>query len=202
MHKADFFARLAAMQFPDDSRHLVLGDINVVLDPSIDSATGEVRDAGARQQALRWLAQLGVVDPRNRLDYILVDGPTVTHHYSGAEYFAHHHGGWPPTTPGIAGSVAGSTRAGSLLAHSEVAGAITNEAADLLATLKDANNSGLVWDAWKRKCRDFLQQLDAGIRREAIAEVRKAAALVEQANADFIADPGEATQVRLADARA
>ncbi|TYZ65070.1 hypothetical protein PybrP1_006467 [[Pythium] brassicae (nom. inval.)] len=110
LHKADLFARLAAMQFPDDSRHLVLGDLNAVLDPSIDSATGEVRDGGARQQALRWLAQLGVVDPwrvhhpseklfsnplprRNRLDYILVDGPTVTHHYSGAEYFAHHHGG-------------------------------------------------------------------------------------------------------------
>lgn len=92
--------------------HIVLGDLNLAIDPSVDSSSGARRDSDSRSSLLRWCASLGVTDAwrlhnptarqfsgaiprRNRLDYVLLDDQLLCEHYTTSEYCGNTHGGDP-----------------------------------------------------------------------------------------------------------
>lgn len=207
--KTAFYESLSRLLYPDGAQHIVLGDLNLAVDPAVDSASGERRDSDARACYLRWSAALGVTDAwrvhhpdtvtfsgpvprRNRIDYILLDDRLMTEHYSAAEYFDHQYGG-----DHLIHRVrlnATVTRRGpsfwrldaSLLECPDVVEAIANEARTLLVTLRSSTNPGLVWDAWKRSTQTSLQQIERQQHREYDNELRRARDLVRAADAQHV----------------
>ncbi|KAF1316445.1 hypothetical protein FI667_g15412, partial [Globisporangium splendens] len=102
--KRVFFDHLRVDTFEDNATHIVLGDLNTPLDPSIDSSQPSLRAHPGRSACLGWLGQLGVVDPwrihhpdecvytgpqprKNRLDYILMSEDLSNAVYGDAKYF-------------------------------------------------------------------------------------------------------------------
>ena len=96
--KKVFFDHLPTAVFEANATHIVMGDLNTPLDPSVDSSSGRARVSNGRSSCLNWLGQLGVVDawrvhhpderiftgpqPRyNRLDYIF-----LSNDFCGAVY--------------------------------------------------------------------------------------------------------------------
>ncbi|KAF1319013.1 Pollike protein, partial [Globisporangium splendens] len=87
-----FFSALPST-FPVDAQHLVLGDFNTPLDPSLDEATPYPHDQG-RDELTHWMLQLGVLDAwrqvfpdrrqfsgprrRNRIDYCMLSTTLYT----------------------------------------------------------------------------------------------------------------------------
>jgi len=207
--RINFYSSLARLEYPSDAQHIVLGDLNLAVDPAIDSASEIARDAGARADFLRWCAAIGVTDawrvhhpdtmlfsgpiPRcNRLDYILLDDGLMTELYSHSEYFVHQYGG-----DHLVHSVrlkGGSSRTGtafwrmdtSLLEYPDVCEAIANEAGLLLETIKSSANPGIVWDSWKRSTRANLQRIERTLRRHSTEELRRARELVQAADAHHV----------------
>ncbi|RHY14198.1 hypothetical protein DYB32_010864, partial [Aphanomyces invadans] len=87
--KADFFNSLP-FDFEDSARHIVCGDFNLVLDPSLDKVVASHRRSQGLEELERWMTALGVVDSwrlshpdrrvysnpthSNRIDYVFLSG--------------------------------------------------------------------------------------------------------------------------------
>ncbi|CAI5718702.1 unnamed protein product [Peronospora effusa] len=95
-----FFASLPT-QFPDEACHLILGDLNVPLDPLLDECIPYPHDLG-RDELQSWMLELGVLDPwratfpdrrvfsgpnqRNRIDYCLLSPTLYDLSYRSSRY--------------------------------------------------------------------------------------------------------------------
>ncbi|KAF1331473.1 putative Pollike protein, partial [Globisporangium splendens] len=206
--KQAFFSSLPTEEFEDGATHLVLGDLNTPLDPSLDCSTPDLRYDPSRSCCLEWLARLGVVDawrihhdsarvftgpmPRkNRLDYILVSDAFCNSFYGDAKYFLPRHAG-----DHLAHSVSfkpGSQLHGRgywkfpcyLLDYPLVVSAIQREAEDVLAQLRSASNPGKTWEQWKSSIKAQLQDLQKKLRAQDTQAVEDARVALDQAAARY-----------------
>ncbi|RLO10453.1 hypothetical protein DYB28_011204, partial [Aphanomyces astaci] len=106
--RGEFFA-LLPRDFEPDSLHLVGGDFNLPLHPSLDATTLHSSHGSGKSDCVEWLTALGVIDvwrqlnPStrlfsgpgrvNRLDYLFVHGELVSHLHPEAKYDPNGYGG-------------------------------------------------------------------------------------------------------------
>lgn len=201
--KQAFFSDLATEGFEDDATHLVLGDLNTPLDPTLDCSMLDLRYDSSRSCCLDWLARLGVVDawrihhdtarvftgpmPRkNRLDYILVSDIFCSSFYGDAKYFLPSHAG-----DHLAHSVtfkSGSQLHGRgywkfphyLLEYPLVVSAIQREADDILSKLHTSQNPGRIWEQWKSDIKMQLQKLQKKLRAQDSQAVENARVVLDR----------------------
>nr|CCA18086.1 AlNc14C44G3645 [Albugo laibachii Nc14] len=89
MERKPFFDNLPTGSFEANASHIVCGDLNTTLCPSLNCSSGFYRHEPSRLACLEWLSNLGVIDAwrqqhpeervftgpqprRNRLDYIVL----------------------------------------------------------------------------------------------------------------------------------
>ncbi|OQR83992.1 hypothetical protein ACHHYP_14039, partial [Achlya hypogyna] len=194
--RGSFFAGLPR-RFEPDAMHVVMGDLNVVLDAALDTSTPATAPTEGHEDCIEWLAHLDVVDvwrllhpdvrvyssPKgvNRLDYIFVSERLRSEYHASAEYFDGKHGvtgdhKLHKVTLGITHPPRprGSRKLPrELLDLDDVTAAIKGEAAVLLDQLPNAPNRGVVWSGWKKRVRHFLQEYAKVQHREAKSMARQ-----------------------------
>lgn len=215
--KLVFFDHLRVDLFEDNATHLVLGDLNTPLDPSIDSSQPSLRAHPGRSACLGWLGQLGVVDswrihhpdervytgpqPRkNRLDYILMSEDFSNAVYGDAKYFEPKNAGDHLVHQVTLRSMSqlqgrGYWRSPAyLLEYPEVVEAIQGEAQQVLQELQTANNPGKVREQWKKSIRRQLQALQRKLRFQNEAAVEEARKTLDKAAMRFREDRHSVSQ--------
>lgn len=206
--KRDFFMNLTTSVFEDNAIHMVLGDLNTPLEPSLDASNLEARDDCSRGVILAWLAQLGVVDcwrehhpddrvftgplpRRNRLDYVFLSTSMMNTCYHDSKYFVAKNSGdhlaqWVDLSGGQAIQGRGYWKLPChLLEYPQIAEAIRNEAELLVPQLRDATNPGLVWEGWKKKMKKLLQSVQRKVQLQADAAVGKARKILDEAATNY-----------------
>ncbi|OQR83307.1 hypothetical protein ACHHYP_14859, partial [Achlya hypogyna] len=151
--RGSFFAGLPR-RFEPDAMHVLMGDLNVVLDAALDTSTPATAPTEGHEDCIEWLAHLDVVDVwrLNRLDYIFVPERLRSEYHASAEYFDGKHGvtgdhKLHKVTLGITHPPRphGSWKLPrELLDLDDVTAAIKGEAAVLLDQLPNASNRGVV----------------------------------------------------------
>ncbi|RHY15073.1 hypothetical protein DYB25_003070 [Aphanomyces astaci] len=168
--------------FPEDSIHVVMGDLNLPLDLYLDADKPHHVHTVGRINCLEWLAALRVTDAwrmhhdedrtysgphkTTRLDYILADTHLVRDCYVSSDYKrpdAHVAGDHAIHTLVLEDTHQTMGKGywklpKELLQYPQVREAIATEASRLLVVLRDAQNPGVVWHAWKKRTRRFLQE--------------------------------------------
>ncbi|KAI9919077.1 hypothetical protein PsorP6_011674 [Peronosclerospora sorghi] len=186
--RRNFFAQVSgAATFEDNSCHIVMGDFNLPMNPTVDATTITTHANQARSWCLEWLATLGVVDAwriehgsarvftgpqprRNRLDYLFLSQCMFENVYLSSTYFTPTHDG-----DHLAHSVAfrqGVLAHGRgywkfptyLLEYPLIVQAIKQESLDILTQLRVSTNPGRDWEKWKKHIKRLLQQLQASLR--------------------------------------
>ncbi|KAF1333810.1 Rna-directed dna polymerase, partial [Globisporangium splendens] len=175
--RAKFFASLPR-EFESQSLHIVCGDFNVAIDRDKDATYP--RPHSSRDECNEWLSHLRVIDawrlhhpeervfsgpvPRcNRLDYIFMSDEICTNLYKSSDYKFLAHGG-----DHLAHEVCLTrwhhARGPSywrvprwLLMKEEVKDDIKVAALELLETMTESNNPGVIWSAWKSRMKHQLQ---------------------------------------------
>ncbi|ETV67697.1 hypothetical protein H257_16163 [Aphanomyces astaci] len=166
--------------FPEDSIHVVMGDLNLPFDLYLDVDKPHHVHTVGRINCLEWLAALRVTDAwrmhhdedrtysgphkTTRLDYILADTHLVRDCYVSSDY-----------------KRPDAHVAGDHAIHTLVREAIATEASRLLVVLRDAQNPGVVWHAWKKRTRRFLQEAHRHVKPHFLRE--KTASAVRLAEA-------------------
>ncbi|KAF1336049.1 putative Pollike protein, partial [Globisporangium splendens] len=202
--KRVFFDRLRVDMFEDNAAHVVLGDLNAPLDPSVGSSQPSLRARPGRSACLGWLGQLGVVDPwrihhpdervytgpqprKNRLDYILMSEDFSNAVYGDAKYFEPKGAGDHLVHQVTLRSVSQLQGRGYwrfpayLLEYPEVVEAVRGEAQQVLRDLQAASNPGKVWEQWKKSIRRQLQALQRKLRSQNEAAVEAARRTLDEA---------------------
>ena len=183
-HKTKFFNSLPR-DFPDNSIHMVLGDFNLPLKPSFDSAQPRDEHARARAACFQWLSTLNVVDPwrlhnpegrcytgprhgpfrKNRLDYIFINAKLNAQCYRSSKFHNLH-----DTTDHLGHSVTLSPneitmRKGpwrcpkELLDEERIITSVQTEAKALLVKIRSANNPGVLFDGFMRRTKSVIQKI-------------------------------------------
>ncbi|KAF1335930.1 hypothetical protein FI667_g989, partial [Globisporangium splendens] len=202
--KRVFFDHLRVDMFEDNATHVVLGDLNTPLDPSIDSSQPSLRARPGRSACLGWLGQLGVVDPwcihhpdervytgpqprKNPLDYILMSEDFSNAVYGDAKYFEPKGAGDHLVHQVTLRSMSQLQGRGYwrfpayLLEYPEVVEAIRGVAQQVLHDLQAASNPGKVWEQWKKSIRRQLQALQRKLRSQNEAAVEAARRTLDEA---------------------
>ena len=171
--------------FPPDAIHIVLGDFNLALHPTLDSSQPRADQHAARTACLRWLSHLDVVDPwrlqnptatcytgpikgvtrRHRLDYIFLNTRLNSQCYKGSKFHNLH-----SLTDHLCHSVTLATHQiqrgkgywrcpKELLDDPKTAAAIIAETDAILPKILTAHNPGVLWDGFMRRTRQVLQRI-------------------------------------------
>ena len=166
--RGSFFENLPR-QFEPDALHVVMGDLDLVLDTDLDTSTPDTAPTEGHDDCITWLASLDVVDvwrlmhptdrvysfPKgvNRLDYIFISERLRSEYQASAEYLE--------GKAGITGDhllhkvTLGTTPRShprsswklprELLDLGDMTSAIKGEATALLAQLPQAASRGVLW---------------------------------------------------------
>lgn len=202
--KAVFFEHLAVDRFEDNATHIVLGDLNTPLNPSLDSSQPRLLARTGRSACRSWLGQLGAVDawrihhkddrvytgpqPRHkRLDYILLSEDFCNALYGDSTYFEPKGAGDHLAHSVTLRSMSQPQGYGYwrfpeyLLEYPDVVEAIRGEAQQVLADLQAALNPGKVWEQWKKSMRRQIQALQRKLRVQSDKKIMDARACLDQA---------------------
>ena len=180
--QAAFFNALPRGQvFPSEAQHIVLGDLNIAIDPQLDSLTPRrTLNNAVRSSLENWLLSMNLVDPwriahprlriatarEQRVDYILLSDDLADAAYYRSNYV-------PPTD-----LLMGDHSAMKMTLHSNAAATGTgywclpwhllhipkvrneiNRRIDNLARIVDeSRNPGLLWRSFKFQIKAYLQQ--------------------------------------------
>ncbi|KAF0755228.1 hypothetical protein AaE_005045, partial [Aphanomyces astaci] len=166
--RGEFFAHLPR-DFEHDSLHLVGGDLNIPLHPSLDASTLHSSHGNGKTDCVEWLTALGVVDvwrqlnPStrlfsgpgrvNRLDYVFLHAELASHLNPEARYDPNGYGGAHLTHTVTLSQSPCSTTKGywrlprELLSDPNIQRAITMEATTLLGKMRadETPNHGAMW---------------------------------------------------------
>ncbi|CEG44634.1 Endonuclease/exonuclease/phosphatase [Plasmopara halstedii] len=208
------FYRSLPTEFDQNSHHLVLGDLNVAIDPILDSRGVTSASDTSRGYLLSWLSTLHVTDawrlrfpcrrlfsgptPRiNRLDYVFISDNWVDSRFEEARYFQAPHSGDHLAlrvtlgTPSRRPLPAYWRLNPTTLQDDAVRQTIIQDIRQLQRTTRHTSSPGLVWEGWKRRIKSLLQlaQAKAGdqendILPEPLTEAITAVESLEQVLAD------------------
>ncbi|RHY10974.1 hypothetical protein DYB36_005860 [Aphanomyces astaci] len=191
--------------FPEDSIHLVMGDLNLPMDLYLDVERQHSDHNVGRVNCLEWLAALRVTDAwrmhhdesrtysgphkRTRLDYIFADTHLVRDCYvsSGYQRPDAHVAGDHAIHTLVLEDVHQTMGKGywkmpkELVQYPQVREAIATEASRLLHYIRTAHNPGVVWHAWKKRTRRFLQDAHRFVRSHYMREKATAAGRLTEA---------------------
>ena len=182
--KTTFFNSLPR-DFPTDSIHIILGDFNLAIDPTLDSITPRADQHGPRTACLQWLSCLNVVDPwrlhhpsdksftgpvigttrRHRLDYIFVNKTLNSQCYHSSKF--HHLQSFSDHVNHSVTLAAQKVTIGhgywkcpkELLDDPTITTSIVNEAKNILDRMPTSQNPGVLLDGFMRRTRRVLQHL-------------------------------------------
>jgi hypothetical protein len=166
--------------FPDNAIHIVGGDLNAILDPSVDCINFQNVQVAATQACTAWLTALRVVDPwrlhhehdriysspqrKNRLDYILLS-PLISDQYyrssiySDAVFGSDHLAVQVKLSSSTVIQRRGPWRLRTAtLHHKSTKEWLDTEITSLLSGLEKHRNPGLAFQSWKRRIRRELIQ--------------------------------------------
>lgn len=215
--KVVFFNHLPVDFFEDGSSHIVLGDLNTPLDPSVDASDPRASVSSGGSACNGWLGRLGVVDAwrihhpdervftgpqprRNRLDYVLMSNEFCGAVYGDSKYFEPKGAGDHLAHSVTLRSMAQPHGHGywrfsvGLLDYPDVVEAIRGEVKALLAKLRTALNPGKVWMRWKGDMRGLLQALQRKLRAQYENALRAAKATLDAAAGRYREERNEAAQ--------
>ena len=182
--KVSFFNSLPR-DFPPEAIHIILGDFNLAIDPTLDSTTPRADQHAPRTACLQWLSCLNVVDPwrlhhpndqqftgptigttrRHRLDYIFINTLLNSTCYQSSKF---HH--MNSLTDHLNHSVTLASQAvkmghgywkcpKELLEDPAIATSITTEAQKILDKMPTSPNPGILLDGFMRRTRRVLQHI-------------------------------------------
>ena len=182
--KCSFFNSLPR-DFPQDAIHLVMGDFNIAIDPTIDSSLPRPDHHAPRTACLQWLSCLNVVDPwrlhhpkdkcftgpihgitrRHRLDYIYVNTRLNAQCYQNSKFhnlksLTDHLSHSVTLAPQFIHKGHGYWKCPKeLLEDPKIAGSIIAEAKTLLDKILPSDNPGVLLDGFMRRTRRVLQHV-------------------------------------------
>ena len=199
-----FFDQLPTGSFEANASHIVCGDLNTTLCPSLDCSSGAYRHEPSRLSCLEWLSNLGVLDAwrhqhpeeriftgpqprRNRLDYILLSENLFRTIYKDSNYAS-----LPHTGDHLAHVLKFANPCQlqgrgywkcplSLFEYPVIIGAIEVEADRILEKLRASSHPGKDWERWKKSMKHLLQQIQKKIRRQEEDELVNAQSELEHA---------------------
>jgi len=200
--RCDFFSSLPQETFEPDACHLVMGDFNLSLQPSLDCSSSTTRRDPSREACAQWLAHLGVEDawrrhhpsekiytgpsPRyNRLDYIFAS-TSLLHHYEdsgylqlkyGGDHLAHTlqlHENSPSKGKGYWKFPKYLLQCPTVIQH------VQHSASQLASKIPTDRNPGIVWESWKKRMRHWLQQYAKTFKFQQRHELARAQAALDR----------------------
>nr|CCA27001.1 AlNc14C440G11665 [Albugo laibachii Nc14] len=194
---ATFF--LPTGSFEANASHIVCGDLNTTLCPSIDCSSSVYRHEPSRLSCLEWLSNLGVIDawrqqhpeervftgpqPRkNRLDYILLSESLFQSVYKDSSYVSLPHTGDHLAHIATFANPSQLQVRGywkcpfSLFDYPIIKEAIEEEADRILGQLRASTHPGTVWEKWKKHVKHLLQRIHQKIRHQEEKDVIRAQA--------------------------
>ena len=182
--KVSFFNRLPR-DFPNDAIHIVLGDFNLAIDPTLDSSTPRADQHAPRTACLQWLSCLNVVDPwrlhnpttqqftgpiqgtnrRHRLDYIFINTQLNSTCYQSSKFH-----NMKSLTDHLNHSVTLTSHKVTmghgywkcpkeLLEDPKIVTSIITEAQKILDKMPTSPNPGVLLDGFMRRTRRVLQHI-------------------------------------------
>ncbi|KAK1945489.1 Transposon TX1 uncharacterized protein [Phytophthora citrophthora] len=211
---------LSEKNFQDEQGaiHVVCGDFNLAVDPTVDAILDEPPPDSSRNLLLSWVAELNVVDAwrlhhpdirtfsgprprRNRLDYVFISDEVVSSSYQtasyepwdGSDHTAHQveFSSWHhPTGPGF------WRLPDSLLQIPQLREDIREEAKKLLSVLQVSNNPGIVWKSWKCRMKSYLKLCQRNLKSAANSELNLARQQLEECT-DAVAREGDDEQASI-----
>ena len=208
MERKTFFDQLPTGSFEANASHIVCGDLNTTLCPSIDCSSGVYRHEPSRLSCLEWLSNLGVIDawrqqhpkervftgpqPRkNRLDYILSSESLFQSVYKDSSYVSLPHTGDHLAHIATFANPSQLQVRGywkcpfSLFDYPIIKEVIEAEADRILGQLRASAHPGTVWEKWKKYVKNLLQRIHQKIRHQEEKDVIRSQAVLKEAATTF-----------------